>query len=80
MIAVHEARGPEWCTFDGTLAEFPVAVLSGETQAPLFPDTLLSSGAYFTASPALQTGQIPTTATPPAGRTMNSATNQARAR
>ncbi|MET9498439.1 histone-like nucleoid-structuring protein Lsr2 [Streptomyces sp. NPDC006552] len=63
-IAVNEARGAEWFTFDGTLTEFLVAVLSGRTRVPLFPDSLLSRGPFFTPSPERRAGQEPSPAAP----------------
>ena len=51
-IAVNEARGHDWYTFDGTLTEFLAAVLGGQVQVSAFPDDLLHAGASFTPSPA----------------------------
>ncbi|MGW8782272.1 Lsr2 family DNA-binding protein [Streptomyces sp. NPDC055796] len=49
-IAVNEARGPQWFTFDGTLADFLTSVLSGQTKVPQFPRDLLEAGPSFTPS------------------------------
>ncbi|MGW2326516.1 Lsr2 family DNA-binding protein [Streptomyces sp. NPDC001700] len=46
-IAVNEARGPEWFTFDGTLSAFLASVLGGETAVPQFPGGLLSHSTDF---------------------------------
>ncbi|MEU1800422.1 histone-like nucleoid-structuring protein Lsr2 [Streptomyces sp. NPDC019937] len=60
-IAVNEARGPRWFTFDGTITEFLFSVLSGETTVPQFPDDLLDEPVGFTrATPsARQPTQTP---------------------
>ncbi|MEU3185117.1 histone-like nucleoid-structuring protein Lsr2 [Streptomyces sp. NPDC006923] len=49
-IAVNEARGPRWFTFDGTLTAFLTSVLSGETAVPAFPKDLLEQARGFTPS------------------------------
>ncbi|MFF0449824.1 histone-like nucleoid-structuring protein Lsr2 [Streptomyces sp. NPDC004609] len=49
-ITVNEARGPRWFTFDGTVTEFLLAVLSGETTVPQFPKDLLDQATRFTPS------------------------------
>ncbi|MGW3123959.1 Lsr2 family DNA-binding protein [Streptomyces sp. NPDC001107] len=49
-IAINEARGHEWYTFDGTLTDFLTAVLGGELQVPLFPQDVLYGGPTFTPS------------------------------
>jgi hypothetical protein len=49
-IAVNEARGPRWFAFDGTLTEFLVSVLSGETTVPQFPKDLLQDPMDFVPS------------------------------
>lgn len=36
-IAVNQARGPDWFTYDGTLTAFLTAVLGGRIEVPLFP-------------------------------------------
>ncbi len=48
-IAVNEARGPDWYTFDGGLVAFLAAVFSGRIDVPLFPDDLLDGGVGFSA-------------------------------
>lgn len=40
-VAVNEARGPRWFTFDGTLTAFLTAVLSGSAAVPQFAPDLL---------------------------------------
>ncbi|WP_327150953.1 Lsr2 family DNA-binding protein [Nocardia sp. NBC_01329] len=56
-IAVNQARGPGWYTFDGGLVAFLAAAFSGRIEVPLFPDGLLDAGVGFTAgSPQQQTG------------------------
>ncbi|MFI1838381.1 Lsr2 family DNA-binding protein [Streptomyces olivaceoviridis] len=49
-IAVNEARGPRWYTFDGDLTQFLVAVLSGTTTVPQFPGGLLHGDIDFKPS------------------------------
>ncbi|MEU7474102.1 histone-like nucleoid-structuring protein Lsr2 [Streptomyces sp. NPDC044984] len=49
-IAVNEARGPRWFTYDGTLTAFLVCTLSGQIQVPQFPHSLLDTPARFTPS------------------------------
>jgi hypothetical protein len=51
-IAVNEARGPGWYTFDGGLVAFLAAVFSGRIDVPLFPDNLLDDGVGFSAHSA----------------------------
>ncbi|MDQ0946051.1 histone-like nucleoid-structuring protein Lsr2 [Streptomyces sp. V1I1] len=68
-IAVNEARGPGWYTFDGTLTHFLASVLSGETKVPLFPSDLLDQGAFFTPSTAAR--RDPEPAPPSAGRAID---------
>lgn len=48
-IAVNQARGPGWYTFDGGLVAFLAAAFSGRIEVPLFPDGLLDAGVGFTA-------------------------------
>ncbi|WP_327278951.1 MULTISPECIES: histone-like nucleoid-structuring protein Lsr2 [unclassified Streptomyces] len=65
-IAVNEARGPRWFTFDGSLTEFLTRVLSGQTSVPQFPDDLLEGHTAFV--PSVPTGyqpMPPTAARPP---------------
>ncbi|MGW6979736.1 Lsr2 family DNA-binding protein [Streptomyces sp. NPDC054932] len=57
-IAVNEARGPRWFTFDGGLTEFLTSVLSGQTNVPQFPDDLLEGQTDFASS--IPTGYRPT--------------------
>ncbi|MFD4900107.1 histone-like nucleoid-structuring protein Lsr2 [Streptomyces sp. NPDC058411] len=53
-VAVNEARGPRWFTYDGTLTEFLVSVLSGETSVPQFPkDVLEPTTAFVPSDPTL---------------------------
>ncbi|MEU4730799.1 histone-like nucleoid-structuring protein Lsr2 [Streptomyces sp. NPDC023588] len=49
-IAVNEARGPQWFTYDGTLTAFLISVLTGTTDVPQFPDGLLNQPVGFTPS------------------------------
>ncbi|WP_421106512.1 Lsr2 family DNA-binding protein [Streptomyces sp. NEAU-S77] len=49
-IAGTEDRGLRWFTFDGTLTEFLVSVLSGETAVPEVPDGLLEEPVGFEPS------------------------------
>ncbi|WP_254407169.1 histone-like nucleoid-structuring protein Lsr2 [Streptomyces sp. GMY02] len=49
-IAVNEARGPRWFTFEGTLTGFLTSVLSGGTAVPAFPKDLLEQATSFTPS------------------------------
>ncbi|MFF4692350.1 histone-like nucleoid-structuring protein Lsr2 [Streptomyces sp. NPDC001307] len=49
-IAVNEARGPQWFTFNGTLTDFLISVLSGEADVPQFPDSLRQAAATFVPS------------------------------
>lgn len=49
-IAVNEARGPVWFTYDGTVTSFLVSVLTGETRVPQFPDDLLDAPPTFSPS------------------------------
>jgi hypothetical protein len=51
-IAINEADGHHWYTFDGNLTQFLASVLSGRTHVPVFPDRLLDNGTAFTPSPA----------------------------
>ncbi|MFF9870548.1 SMI1/KNR4 family protein, partial [Streptomyces sp. NPDC013953] len=59
-ITVSEARGPRWYTHDGNLTCFLTDMLSGRTNVPQFPDSLLEHGVAFT--PSLQ--HATSTATP----------------
>ncbi|MET9556748.1 histone-like nucleoid-structuring protein Lsr2 [Streptomyces sp. NPDC006645] len=49
-IAVNEARGPRWFTYDGTVTSFLLSVLTGETHVPQFPHSLLDVPPTFTPS------------------------------
>ncbi|MFI1834169.1 Lsr2 family DNA-binding protein [Streptomyces olivaceoviridis] len=49
-IAVNEARGPRWFTYDGTLTQFLASVFSGDTAVPQFPKDLLQGGTGFEPS------------------------------
>ncbi|MFJ8861416.1 hypothetical protein ACIRD8_23660 [Streptomyces sp. NPDC102451] len=54
-IAVNEARGPGWFTYDGTLTAFLAAVLGGRIRVPLFaPDLAEASARFAPARPALR--------------------------
>ncbi|MDX3432350.1 MULTISPECIES: hypothetical protein [Streptomyces] len=46
-IAVNQARGPDWFTYDGTLTAFLTAVLGGRIEVPLFPVSLGEAPAGF---------------------------------
>ncbi|MFD9408905.1 SMI1/KNR4 family protein [Streptomyces sp. NPDC059989] len=61
-IAVNEARGPRWFTYDGTLTEFLAGVRSGRTTVPQFPGDLPDGDTGFTPSEPLpyRPAQIPT--------------------
>ncbi len=49
-IAINEARGPRWFTFDGNLITFLTSVLTGETDVPQFPKDFLQGDVGFTPS------------------------------
>jgi hypothetical protein len=49
-VAVNEARGPGWLTYDGTLTSLVVSVLQGTVSVPLFPRGLLGRPPRFTPS------------------------------
>lgn len=49
-IAVNDRDGREWFTFEGTLTDFLVSVLSGETAVPQFPEGLLRGSMDFVPS------------------------------
>jgi hypothetical protein len=63
-IAVNDRDGREWFTFQGTLTEFLVSVLSGETAVPQFPEGLLQGTTDFTPS-APRTTTTPPRPAPP---------------
>nr|WP_322986182.1 DUF4862 family protein [Streptomyces sp. S584] len=46
-IAVNQARGPDWFTYDGTLTAFLTAALGGRIEVPLFPVSLGEAPAGF---------------------------------
>ncbi|MEU7281734.1 histone-like nucleoid-structuring protein Lsr2 [Streptomyces sp. NPDC045431] len=50
-VAVNEARGTRWHTYDGNLTGFLADVLGGRTTIPQFPDGLLDHGVAFRPSP-----------------------------
>ncbi|MFI1815140.1 histone-like nucleoid-structuring protein Lsr2 [Streptomyces sp. NPDC020422] len=47
-VAVNQARSFRWHSYDGTLADFLTAVLSGREIVPVFPSSLLDHGTFFT--------------------------------
>lgn len=49
-IAVNEARGPRWFTFEGGVSTFLASVLRGETVVPQFPSDLLQGEVGFASS------------------------------
>ncbi|MFF7730838.1 histone-like nucleoid-structuring protein Lsr2 [Streptomyces sp. NPDC008001] len=49
-IALNEARGPRWYAYEGGIADFLVAVLTGQARVLLFPKDVLDQGVYFTPS------------------------------
>ncbi|WP_078990894.1 SMI1/KNR4 family protein [Streptomyces sp. XY413] len=61
-IAVNEARGPQWFTYDGTLTAFLTSVLTGTIRVPQFPDTLLDQPVRFVpaAPPSHEIRETPT--------------------
>ncbi|MFI8252041.1 Lsr2 family DNA-binding protein [Streptomyces filamentosus] len=63
-VAVSEALGAPWFTYDGSLTEFLVSVLSGTTSVPVFPEDLLDHAPVFTPS-ALASGTSAADALPP---------------
>lgn len=50
QVAVNEARGPVWFTYEGDITGFLVSVLTGRTQVPQFPTGLLRAPLTFTPS------------------------------
>ncbi len=46
-VAINEARGPLWETFDGSASAFLVAVLSGAVHIGVFPDDFPSEAPAF---------------------------------
>jgi hypothetical protein len=80
-VAVNEARGPDWYTFDGGLVAFLAAVFSGRIDVPLFPDDLLDGGVGFSAhSERKPMGSGPTDPEPNAARAAASGVVRAWAR
>ncbi|MEU2113867.1 histone-like nucleoid-structuring protein Lsr2 [Streptomyces sp. NPDC019507] len=59
-IAVNEALRAPWFTYNGTVTEFLVDVLSATVRIPMFPPDLLDGGITFT--PAQLHSTAPTTA------------------
>ncbi|MFJ3663008.1 hypothetical protein ACIPPM_21375 [Streptomyces sp. NPDC090119] len=49
-VAVNETLRAPWFTYDGSLTEFLVSVLSGTTSVPMFPADLLDRAPAFTPS------------------------------
>lgn len=47
-VAVNEARGRRWFTFDGTLTDFLIGFLTNTVVVPMFPDDLLDKPPAFT--------------------------------
>lgn len=47
VIAVQEARGPDWHTYEGGLVDFLVAVLDGRERVSVFPDDVPSAAPSF---------------------------------
>ncbi|MFJ3616282.1 Lsr2 family DNA-binding protein [Streptomyces hydrogenans] len=47
-VAVNEALDAPWFTYNGSLTEFLVSVLSGITSVPMFPKDLLNHAPAFT--------------------------------
>ncbi|WP_327328996.1 Lsr2 family protein [Streptomyces sp. NBC_01208] len=56
-VAVNQALRAPWYTFTGTLTQFLLAVISGTTRVPFFPEDLLDNGTTFT--PARPTVEPP---------------------
>ncbi|MEW2625637.1 hypothetical protein [Streptomyces sp. NPDC048106] len=46
-IAVNEARGPRWFTYDGTLTQFLIALLAKAVNVPMFPESLQALDPFF---------------------------------
>ncbi|MGW1117414.1 Lsr2 family DNA-binding protein [Streptomyces tanashiensis] len=57
-LAANQARSFQWYTYDGNLARFLTAVLSGQETVPVFPGSLLDHGAFFT--PLAPAANLPT--------------------
>ncbi|MGW2404030.1 SMI1/KNR4 family protein [Streptomyces sp. NPDC001739] len=50
-IAVNEARGPRWFTYDGTLTQFLITLLAKTTNVLMFPDDLQTLAPFFQPDP-----------------------------
>ncbi|MFJ3786847.1 histone-like nucleoid-structuring protein Lsr2 [Streptomyces sp. NPDC090093] len=59
-VTVNQADGHAWYTYDGNLASFLVSLLTGHTHPSVFPDDLLSNGAFFTPSRPAGDSDMPT--------------------
>ncbi|MBB4986476.1 MULTISPECIES: Lsr2 family DNA-binding protein [Streptomyces] len=80
-IAANEARGPQWYTYGGGLADFLTALLSGRETVPLFPDSLLTQGVFFTpTAPAPTPAPVDTAPQPRTGMTADASDIRAWAR
>lgn len=66
-IAVNEARGPRWFTYDGSLTTFLTDVLSGRAAVPMFPADLLEHGVTFRPSPPRHGNKAPEQPRPSTG-------------
>nr|WP_202478366.1 histone-like nucleoid-structuring protein Lsr2 [Streptomyces sp. SID5470] len=75
-IAINEARGHDWYTYDGTLTDLLTAFLSGELHIPLFPTDVLHQGITFT--PSRRDDAAPSA--PPTSRSVDTNTIRAWAR
>ncbi|MFD8637777.1 histone-like nucleoid-structuring protein Lsr2 [Streptomyces sp. NPDC059533] len=60
-IAVNEARGPQWYTYEGTLTSFLTSLLNGEASAPQFPSDFPALPGTFAPStaPAVEYTEAP---------------------
>lgn len=47
IVAVQEARSPDWHVYEGGLVDFLVAVLSGRERVSVFPDDVPSDAVTF---------------------------------
>ncbi|MFJ3692316.1 histone-like nucleoid-structuring protein Lsr2 [[Kitasatospora] papulosa] len=59
-IAVNQALRAPWYTFTGNLTKFLLAVVSGTTQVPLFPEDLRDNGTSFTPAHPVRATAAPT--------------------
>ncbi|MEU8538945.1 histone-like nucleoid-structuring protein Lsr2 [Streptomyces sp. NPDC048717] len=71
-IAVDQADGRDWYTFDGGLTAFLAALLGGHLSVPVFPGDLLAGGVFFTPSRAAGETPRPAPAQAPAGASRSS--------